>query len=55
MEVLSANVSEKTKQMICDAKTMGKMPTFHVVFDIINVEPIADIYALINCKKKIEI
>ena len=54
MEVLSANVSEKTKQLICDAKTMGKMPTFPVRFDVSTTEPLMDIYVLLECKKRIE-
>ena len=53
-EVLRTDVTEKTKQLISDAKTMGKMPTFPVVFDITTVEPLADIYALLDCKKRIE-
>ena len=53
-EVLNADVSEKTKQLISDAKTMGKLPTFPVVFDITTTEPFADIYALLDCKKRIE-
>ena len=53
-EIMKANVSEKTKQLIRDAKTMGKMPTFPVVFDITTAEPLADIYVLIDCKKGLE-
>jgi hypothetical protein len=53
-EALKTNVSEKTQQLIRDAQTMGKMPTFPVVFDITTTEPLADIYTLIDCKKKIE-
>ena len=53
-EILSADVSGKTKQRIQDAKTMGKLPTFPVVFDIRTVEPLADIYALLDCKKRLE-
>ena len=53
-EALKANVSEKTKQMIRAAKTMGKMPTFPVQFDITTAQPLADLYALIECKKRIE-
>jgi len=49
-----ADVSEKTKQLIRDAETMGKMPTFPVVFDITTAEPLADIYVLLDCKKKPE-
>ena len=53
-EVLKTDVSEKTKQLIRDAKTMGKLPTFPVIFDITTAEPLADIYALLDCKKRIE-
>ena len=54
-EALHANVSEKTRQLIHDAKTMGKMPTFPVVFDITTTEPLADICTLIECKKRTEL
>jgi len=55
MEVLSADVSETTRQLIRDAKTMGKMPTFPAVFHIATAEPpLADLSALIDCKKKLE-
>jgi len=53
-QVLSANVSEQTRQIIRDAKTMGKMPTFPVVLDITTTEPLADLCELINCKKNLE-
>ena len=53
-EVLRADVSEKTKKLIRDTKTMGKLPTFPVVFDITTVEPLVDIYILLDCKKRIE-
>ena len=53
-ELLDADVGEKTKQLICDAKTMGKVPTFPVVFDVTTVEPLADIYVLLDCKKRLE-
>jgi len=54
MEILSADVSEKTIQLILDAKTMGKVPTFPVVFDITTAEPLADIYTLLDYKKRLE-
>ena len=54
MEILSADVSEKTKGLIRDAETMGKVPTFPVIFDVTTAEPLADIYALLDCKKKLE-
>ena len=53
-EVLRTDISEKTKKLIRDAETMGKLPTFPVVFDITTVEPLADIYLLLDCKKRIE-
>ena len=53
-EVMKANVSEKTKQLILDAQTHGKMPTFPVILDITTVEPLFDVYALIDCKKRLE-
>lgn len=53
-EALNADVSEKTKQLIRDAETMGKMPTFPVVFDITGTEQLADVCVLIELKKRIE-
>jgi len=53
-EALKTDVSEKTKQLIRDAKTMGKMPTFPVEFTVTDTEPLADIYALIDRKKQLE-
>ena len=53
-KVLRANVSEKTKRLIRDAETMGKMPTFPVVLDITTAEPLADVFALLDCKKALE-
>ena len=54
-EVINADVSENTKLLICDAKTMGKVPTFPVSLEVFTIEPLADIYALIECKKIIEL
>ena len=54
MEALEANVSDKTQQLILDAGTMGKMPTFPVVFEITTIKPLADVYTLIECKKRLE-
>ena len=54
MEAVNSNVSEKVKHMILDAKTMGNVPTFPVIFKITTAEQFADIYELINCKKRIE-
>ena len=42
-EILTADVSEKTKQLIRDAETMGKLATFPVVFDVTTAESLADI------------
>ena len=53
-ELLSADLSEEAKERIRAAETMGKLPTFPVVFDIEAVLPLADICALIECKKRLE-
>jgi len=53
-EILGADVSEKTRQLIRDAETMGKMPTFPVVFDITTTELLDDIHELLDCKKRLE-
>ena len=50
-EAIGAGVSEKTRRLICEAKTIGKVPTFPVVLSVFTTEPLADIYALIECKK----
>ena len=52
--ILHANVSDKTRQLIRSAQTAGKVPTFPVVFDVISGEPLADVYALIELKKRLE-
>ena len=52
--LLAAPVSEATKRLILEAKTMGKVATFPVVFDVTAVLP-ADTLTLINLKKQIEI
>ena len=54
MEALKAVVNEETQQKIRDAKTMGKMATFPVVFEITTAESLAEVYALIECKKRYE-
>lgn len=53
-EVLKADVSEKTKKIICNTGTLGKLPTFPVVINITTTEMLADIYVLLDCKKKME-
>ncbi|MCL2202003.1 MAG: DUF3788 domain-containing protein [Oscillospiraceae bacterium] len=54
MEALKADVSEQTRQLISEANTMGKMPTFPVIFDITTAEPLKDVCTLIECKKILE-
>jgi len=53
-EALRTDVSEHTKQTVRDAKTMGDMATFPVVFDITTANQLADIYTIIECKKRLE-
>lgn len=54
-ELLGADVSEKTKNRIGAAETMGKLPTFPVIFTITTVEELDEVYALINWKKRLEL
>ena len=53
-ELLKADISDKTKRIIRDAKTFGKMATFPVVFEVKTAGHLADVYTLINCKKNLE-
>jgi hypothetical protein len=53
-EILNADVNKSTKQLIHDARTMGKVPTFPVRFDITAPKQLADICTLIECKKRME-
>ena len=53
-EILRADVSDKTKQLIRDSETYGKMPTFPVVIAVTSTDALADIYTLIDCKKRLE-
>ena len=53
-EALMAGVSDKTKQLIREARTMGKVQTFPVVIDITAAEQLSDVYTLIDCKKRTE-
>lgn len=53
-QVLTADVSEKTKQIVSDAKPVMNASTFPVMFKVTTTEVLADIYTLINCKKRIE-
>ena len=55
MEILGADISEKTKQIILSAETMGKMPTFPVLFEVTTVEQLDDICTLIEFKKRLEL
>jgi len=54
-EAMKENVSEKTKRLIAESETFGKVPTFPVVFEITGSEPLTDIYTMINCKKRIDL
>lgn len=53
-EALRANISDKAKQVIRDAKTFGKLATFPVGLEITNINQLNDVYALIDCKKRVE-
>ena len=54
-EILRADISDETRQLIRNAKVFGpKMQTFPVEFEVRNTEPLADIYTLIRYKKRLE-
>ena len=53
-EILTADVSDKTKQLIRDSETYGKVPTFPVVFEVTSIDTLTDIYTLIDYKKRLE-
>ena len=53
-ELLHTDVTESTKQLILDAGTYGKMQTFSVVIEVTASVLPADIYTLIDCKKRME-
>jgi len=52
--VINANVSEKTKEIVYNTKSVMNECTFPVVFDVTTEESLIDIYKLIELKKKIE-
>ena len=54
-EVLSADVNEETRKVICNAKTEMGLPTFPVLFRVTEIDQLTDIYKLIELKKKLEI
>lgn len=53
-EILKENLSKTIRQTILDAKTLGKLNTFPVEFDVRTDEFLSDIYLLIKCKKELE-
>ena len=52
--VLNADVSEETKQIICNAKSEVGLSTFPVIFKVTTTEVLKDIYTLIELKKTLE-
>lgn len=53
-ELFEACLSEESKRLISDAEPMGKVPTFPVIVDVTNPGALSEIYALLDCKKKLE-
>ena len=53
-ELLNADISLQSKQLIDEGETMGKMPIFPVVFHVTTAELLVDIYTLLECKKNLE-
>ena len=54
MELLTADVSDKTKRRILETGTFGKVPTFPVVIEVTSADALADVLTLIDWKKKLE-
>ena len=54
-KILQVGVGKETMQLIANAKTMGKLPTFPVEFKMTATAPLADICALIELKKELEV
>lgn len=52
--LLASDFSEQAKLLISNAETMGKLPTFPVSLDITAPELLAEVYALLDCKKRLE-
>ena len=54
MKLLAVDVSEKTKQLILETETFGKVPTFPVVIEVTSSDALADVFTLIEWKMKLE-
>ncbi len=52
--ILEADTGETIKELVRSAETMGKVPTFPVVLDITAAEVLAELYLLLECKKRVE-
>jgi len=53
-EILMADVSDQAQQLILNTKPTGKLTTFPIIFEVTTAKQLADIYTLIECKKKLE-
>lgn len=47
-------ISQSTKDLIADAKTVGKLKFFPVIFDVRTNDPFGDLCALINFQKSVK-
>jgi len=54
-EILKADLRDETKKMIREAETEMGMPTFSAMLKMTDGAVLDDIYALIECKKKLEL
>ena len=52
--LIEANVTETTRQLIKNAETAGKIPTFPVVFTIYESEILKDVAIILEMKKQLE-
>ena len=55
LELLKADMSAKTKEMIKESSIFAnKLKTFPVTIDILDSASLAEVYTLIECKKRLE-
>ena len=52
--LLNADLSDEVKQTVFEAKTFGKLATFPVMVRVEKVGQLADVYELIEWKKRLE-
>lgn len=52
--LLTADLDDHVRQLVCNTKALGKLPTFPVVLDITTAHALSALYPLLTCKKELE-